>query len=72
MDPESNHASFLVPRMANLLCTKYFFQNTINNIFIYLLAPFIVENIWKNHQTEIFWEKVRKQHILDLLPYFIV
>lgn len=58
--------------MANLLCTKYFFQNTINNIFIYLLAPFIVENIWKNHQTEIFWEKVRKQHILDLLPYFIV
>ena len=40
--------------MANLLCTKYFFQNTINNIFIYLLAPFIVE------------------HILDLLPYFIV
>ena len=54
MDPESNHASFLVPRMANLLCTKYFFQNTINNIFIYLLAPFIVE------------------HILDLLPYFIV
>ena len=40
----------LRPKKAQLPWTKLFFQKHINTILKYLLAPFTVQNLKKNHQ----------------------
>ena len=43
-DPELLECAILGPKMVHLPQTNFFFWKIINIIFIYLLAPFIVQN----------------------------